>query len=69
MQKRDGPCLHGNYNLMGEAINLISIYWAPTMCQALIGAGARTRNKADGNPGPHRVYILVGAQNTPKITK
>ena len=54
---------------MGEAINLISIYWAPTMCQALIGAGARTRNKADGNPGPHRVYILVGAQNTPKITK
>ena len=60
MQKGNGPGLHGNYKLTGEAINLISTYSAPTMCQALQGgARDRTRNKADRNAGPHRVYVLV----------
>ena len=59
MQKGRGPGVYGNYNLMGAAINPISNDSAPTMCQTLKGAGDRTGNRADRNPGPHGVYVLV----------
>ena len=59
MQKGNGPGLHRNHKVMGEAVNLISIYSAPAMCQALQGAGDGIGNKADRNAGPQRVYVLM----------